>query len=222
MTPARLAESFDSLTAEGELVVSAAFDTGTIYGKHVDKPALAGWAVNCLALVRSIFGLESDHYVALHTLSCERNSLSNAKALLSVLQAANRAWNNGYIFDVKALARADVEADLIEQATVLLDGGYDRAAAVVAGAVVEERLRAVAKSWGVALSAPNGKLLTLGPLNDELKKAGAYDGIMQKRITLLGGLRNKAAHGEEFESRTRDVESMIRDAVAICGTVLPK
>jgi hypothetical protein len=53
----------------------------------------------------------------------------------------------------------------------------------------------------------------------DLKKAGAYDAIMQKRILLLGGLRNEAAHGNPFENRSDDVRKMIEDVVDICGRV---
>jgi hypothetical protein len=215
----QLTTKVDALIAEGETVVSTEYQHDIGY-LMVDAPKMAQWSVNALALVRSMFGTESEHYVRMRPHITEHRS-GAAKDVLAVLKAAKAALNQGYVFELRDLVRADVEADLFDQATTLLEGGYDRAAAVVVGAVVEERLRAVAPSWNVPVVI-GGKPLTMEPLNIELKKAGAYDGIMQKRIALLGGLRNKAAHGEPFQNRTSDVESMIRDAVSICATVIPK
>lgn len=45
----------------------------------------------------------------------------------------------------------------------------------------------------------------------ELAKAGIYTKLVQKKITALADLRNKAAHGEWTEFTKKDVENMIRD-----------
>ena len=83
-------------------------------------------------------------------------------------------------------------------------------------------MRDVAASWGVSVTDSRGKGATLDPLNVELKKAGAYDGILQKKITFLAGLRNEAAHGQPFEDRADDVNTMIRDVIATCDRVKAK
>ncbi|MFL6210126.1 MAG: hypothetical protein ACJ74W_14825 [Pyrinomonadaceae bacterium] len=50
---------------------------------------------------------------------------------------------------------------------------------------------------------------TIDPMNIELAKAGVYNTLMQKRITTLADIRNKAAHGKWSEFNDNDVEQMI-------------
>ena len=55
-----------------------------------------------------------------------------------ILRAAREDYANGYLFDIKQLIAAEVFDDLLEQAEHLLDAGYQEAAAVLAGAVLED------------------------------------------------------------------------------------
>ena len=48
-------------------------------------------------------------------------------------------------------------------------------------------------------------------MNVELAKTGIYNKLVQKKVTALADLRNKAAHGEWTEFTDKDVEDMIRD-----------
>jgi len=205
----------DRLVGEGVSVARAKKGTSIL----VERADCAQFVSACRTVIRSAFGEGSSLDKAISGLG-DFGLLATAEDAFGIIQAARDAWAGGYVFDVKALARADVEADLLEQASALLASGYDRAGTAVAGAVLEERLRSVAPSWGVAIQDANsGKLLTMEPLNVELKKSGAYDAIMQKRITLLGGLRNEAAHGNPFEKRFDVVRKMIEDVVDICVKV---
>ena len=47
-------------------------------------------------------------------------------------------------------------------------------------------------------------------MNADLAKAGVYDKLIQKRITALADLRNKAAHGEWSQFIEQDVVEMIQ------------
>ena len=46
-------------------------------------------------------------------------------------------------------------------------------------------------------------------MNAELGKAGVYTKLVQKRVTALADLRNKAAHGQWDQFCRSDVEEMI-------------
>jgi hypothetical protein len=59
------------------------------------------------------------------------------------------------------------------------------AAAVIAGTVLETALRQ----------------LCLDRMNADLAKAGVYNSLMQKRITALAAIRNRAAHGKPTNSQ---------------------
>jgi hypothetical protein len=66
------------------------------------------------------------------------------------------------------------------------------AAAVIAGTVLETALRQ----------------LCLDRMNADLAKAGVYNSLMQKRITALAAIRNRAAHGKPNEFTRDDVSAM--------------
>ena len=72
---------------------------------------------------------------------------------------------------------------------------YKVAAAVVAGVVLETTLRTLCADRKIAV----GKL---DKMNADLAKDGLYDKLVQKRITMLADIRNKAAHGEPRASTT--------------------
>jgi hypothetical protein len=46
-------------------------------------------------------------------------------------------------------------------------------------------------------------------MNSELTKAGAYNLLVQKRITALADIRNNAAHGRTGQFKDNDVSDMI-------------
>jgi hypothetical protein len=46
-------------------------------------------------------------------------------------------------------------------------------------------------------------------MNDDLAKAGAYNSLVQKRITALAAIRNSAAHGKPDDFSEKNVTDMI-------------
>jgi len=221
MTPERIEAALAELIQEGQQVLAGAHPDR--FGQVVvDERAAKRWGTKAVALLRSVFGPTGVHATeavqALATIQVARLTM----VLLGVLEGALGAWKLGLVFDFELQVRTAVEGDLIGQADDLLEAGYLRAAVVVAGAVLEERLRAIAPSWGVAVTKDNGKQLTLEPLNVELCKAGAYNGIVQKQITHLGSIRNDAAHGGEFNVNEADVRRMIESVTDLCDRVKAK
>ncbi|HYQ46208.1 MAG TPA: hypothetical protein VER11_29765 [Polyangiaceae bacterium] len=214
----------EKLLTQGEAVLRTRKHQQGVMGgseERVDRNLFGVWAPNVGALVRSVLGESSEHYQRI------KNELrttwpSSTEVIIAVLRSMLDAVNEGYVFDFRGLVRADVESDLISQASDLLDAGHDRAACVIAGSVLEAHLRDIAASWGVIVTNAAGKHLTLGPLAIELKKVGAFDGIMQKKVDYLAGLRNEAAHGNPFENRAEDVRRMIADVLDVCDRVKGK
>ena len=84
--------------------------------------------------------------------------------------------------------------------------GYYQPAAVLTGSVLEDSLRKLCSIHGISLPS-NPKVDTM---NANLAKAGVYNKLAQKRITVLADLRNKAAHGEWDQFEKEDVEEMIK------------
>jgi len=109
----------------------------------------------------------------------------------------------------KTLVQAEVFDSELEQATELQRAGYNAAAAVIAGTVLETTIRKICDNHQIA----QGKQDKLDKLNADLVKAGIYNSLVQKRVTALAAVRNSAAHGKVDEYRAEDVTSMI-DEVA--------
>jgi hypothetical protein len=47
-------------------------------------------------------------------------------------------------------------------------------------------------------------------LNSELARAGVYDKLIQKRITVLADIRNNADHGHPEKFKPEDVDDMVK------------
>lgn len=114
-------------------------------------------------------------------------------------------YEHDYLFDTRALIEAEVFSDFLEQAQHLFNNGYFQPAAVIAGSVLEDGLRKLCQRQGITVP-PKPKLNTM---NADLAKQGTYNLLMQKKITVLADLRNKAAHGQWEEFTKDDVADMI-------------
>jgi len=221
MNPARVEELLSAIADEGRCVV-VTLSRDDSDEDCVNEQDAMRWGTKAIALLTSVFGARAPQTEAATKASQSIVLRREARVLLGVVEGALDTWKMGLVFDLQAQVRTAVEGDLIGQADDLLEANYLRAASVIAGAVLEERLRAIAPSWGVATTNAKGKALTLEPLNIELCKAGAYDGIFQKKITHLGGIRNVAAHGEDFHVEAQDVRRMIDDVTDLCDRLKGK
>ena len=166
------------------------------------------WGVSCLHTFKRVFGDNSDHYSKFNALFPsfpQRLNYSTIKLALGILKAAKDDFENDRLFQTRILIEAEVFDDFLEQAEHLLKSGYYAPAAVIAGSVLEDGLRKLCQRKNVQLSAK----ATIDPMNVELVKAGVYNTLMQKRITALADIRNKAAHGKWDEFNDKDVEQMI-------------
>jgi hypothetical protein len=124
--------------------------------------------------------------------------------LLHVFLAAKEDFEGGYLSSVRNLIHAEVFSNELEQANELLTAGYRTPAAVICGVVLETNLRTLCDTRNI----PTGKL---EKMNQDLAKDGAYNLLIQKRITALAAIRNSAAHGNHSEFDDADVNSMIDD-----------
>jgi len=174
----------------------------------VSKEQAHQWGVSCLHIIKRVFGETSDHYTKFNV---EFPNFSNnenyyhIKRALGILKAAKDDFENGYLFETQVLIQAEVFDDFLEQAEHLLSNGYHEPAAVIAGAVLEDGLRKLCSRRGISLPAKP----SIDPMNVALAKGGAYTSLVQKRITALADLRNKAAHGKWSEFSKEDVKEML-------------
>jgi len=179
----------------------------TTYEK-VSPDLATEWGMRCLNFLKRLFGPESDYYQAFKDQSSGFNSFDNygyVRQGLSILKAAKADYEGGYLFDTRILIQAEVFDDFLDQATHLLENGYYGPAAVIAGSVLEDGLRKLSQQNAIVLPPKS----TIDPMNVALVKGGVYNTLLQKKITALADLRNKAAHGNWNEFDANDVEQMI-------------
>jgi hypothetical protein len=172
----------------------------------VDGDAKLAWRVKCRNLLASACGKQSEHYtqfVETEKPQSFRDGWEELQQLKAIMLAAQEDYDGGYLDSARSLAQAEVFGNELDQATELLRTGYSTSAAVVAGVVLETKLRDMSTNLGLA----TGKL---DKMNADLAKAGAYDLSVQKRITALADVRNNAAHGHPTKFTKEDVEDMIK------------
>ena len=95
----------------------------------------------------------------------------------------------------------------------LLSGGYKDAAASIAGAVLENGLRTIAKGAGVSVKSRED----ISSLNHKCAAADVYSRLVQKKLQVWADVRNSAAHGKFEEYQTADVRDMIAGIEAFLG-----
>lgn len=207
-----IAQRLDELVAQGEAVLQTKHGGPSAGPGFISlapfavKPDMAyQWGVSCLSLLGRVFGQASDHYTKFDALFPKIDDHPQALRALGVLRAPNEDYQRGYLFDTRTLIQAEVFDDFLEQAAYLLSGGYEGPAAVIAGSVLEDGLRKLCVRSGMVIpSRPK-----LDTMNADLAKQGVYNLLVQKRITALADLRNKAAHGQWSEFDKADVGQMI-------------
>ena len=164
------------------------------------------WRINVKNLIASACGKESEHYKDfIESEKTIGSEIPHKKFILlkAIFLAAKGDYLGGYLATVKNLVQAELFDDELEQAKELLKNDYYVAAAVIAGAVLETRMRELCKEKEVAI----GKL---NKMNDDLTKNGIYTSLIQKQITALAAIRNSAAHGKYDEFSKDDVVNMIK------------
>ena len=202
-----LAKRFAELTSQLEAVeATKRYDPSPHFpGDRIDNDLFLNWKVKARNLISMACRPDSEHYrqfLESEKPKIHRTSFTQLKELKAVFLAAKEDYEGGYLNSFRNLVQAEVFGSELDQARELLSGGYSSAAAVVAGVVLETTLRQLCTDFGI----PIGKL---DRMNSELAKAGAYNLLVQKRITALADIRNNAAHGHPEQFKDNDVSDMI-------------
>lgn len=199
----RLAELIE--TGQRVLETRRSLGPSVMGDDRVDSQLALQWSTSTQSLLASVFGADSEHYKAFVRQLEKSTTYSPVVRAFGVLKAAQDDYDNGHLYDLRSLVEAEVFDDFLEQSSQLLAKGYYQAAVVVAGCVLEDTLRALCGRNTIDLSGRP----KLDHMNADLAKAGAYNKLMQKRITALADLRNKAAHGEWDAFNRSDVDEML-------------
>ncbi len=174
-------------------------------GNRIDNKMFLNWRVKSRNLLSVVCGTQSEHYrqfIESEKPQAYRDDSDVMADLRAVFLAAKEDFEGGYLNSLRSLVQAEVFGTELDQARALLDGGYSSAAAVIAGVVLETTLRQLCADQNLPVSK-------LDRMNSDLAKAGAYNLLVQKRITALADIRNSAAHGHPEQFKDSDVADMI-------------
>jgi len=167
----------------------------------IDEYLLLNWIVKVKSLLSEICGDDSHHFKQFEKAETAKKNIymtvsRTFKNLKAVFSAAKEDFEGGYLLSLKTLVQAEVFDSELEQAQQFLDKEYYPAAAVIAGVVLETALRELCDREGISHS-------NLDRMNADLAKAGTYNKLIQKQLTVCAGVRNSAAHGklEEYTAR---------------------
>jgi hypothetical protein len=208
-------ERLRNLVSEIDLINETIYHGEGDYETFVDPIKTYEWAYKALSALENIFGDKSklfldfkEHFEQFgDNDGLNQISISEVWKVSGIIKAAESEYSNGYVYKLKILVQAEMFDEFLEQAEELFKKDYYQPAAVIAGCVLEDGLRKLCVRNSITLPAK----ATIEPMNVALTKANVYNKLIQKKITALADLRNKAAHGEWSEFTEKDVEDMIRD-----------
>jgi hypothetical protein len=151
---------------------------------------------SALNLLARTAGENSIYYRELHGM----NGI-NPGIMTGILTAALTDFREGFMADTKLLFSAEVFADFLIQAEVLLEHDYKDAAAVIIRAVLEDGLRRICQSKGLNVGARDG----VHQLAEVLTKQNVLTAVQFKEIEAKKEIGNKAAHGHFSQYSKQDV-----------------
>lgn len=128
-------------------------------------------------------------------------------SLRGVLTALRQDVEADRLLTFEEDVHGELFSDFLAQAEHLNGEGYPRAAAVLAGGVIEEHLRQLCKKNGITTADAKGAHLKASAMNNELKKAGVYGEAVRTELESWLKRRNDAAHGDpDFEAKHDEID----------------
>jgi hypothetical protein len=206
----------DELVEKGNRVLSTSHDAYPsnvlIANRHHVNPLEAHkWGMSCQNLLERVFGRDSLFQTEFARRFREFPKSRYVTEAHGIVLSARDEYQQGFLFETRTLIEAEVFEDFLEQAEFLLRAGYIGASAVIVGCVLEDGLRK--RHNRVGLPPPEKPKLDL--MNADLAKEGVYNKLVQKQITALADLRNKAAHGQWDQFSDADVTNMLSQVRSI-------
>jgi len=171
---------------------------------NVDSAGFKGWATSVLNLLQRVLGENSIHYQNFHYhYSSFRGMESDLDECRSIFQAAREDYEGGYLFDVRALAKAETLVDILEQAGDFKDANYVDISCIMAGIALEIAVKEIGVREGISVGKFNS-------MNEGLRKRGVYNQAMWEQLKAWYTRRSEPAHGKFGQSTHKDADDMIQ------------
>ena len=156
--------------------------------KAVDEERLNEWKIMAKTLIAKACGLDSEYYQAYLTAEqpiAYDNSYFLYQRLKAVFNAARSDFEVGFLVPTRTFIQVEVLDHQLQHAQGLLDDGHARAAAIVAGTVLDTILHALCERNRVVPT-------TLEGMNARLAETEFYHSAQQRQISDLIRVYNDA------------------------------
>ncbi len=169
----------------------------------VDSEKASQWGINCLHILKTVFGETSDHYTKFNSLYSRFPESSCVKNAIGILKAAQDDFSNGYIFNLQSAISGEIFQDFVALAKRVLAEGSKDVAAVLASAALEDTLKRYAEKQGLHIEDKD-----LAEIVNTLKSQGLVGGMLKNSLGTMVKIRNCAMHADWSKISQPDVSSL--------------
>lgn len=135
---------------------------------------------------------------------------------LDILSSAKQRLTSS-LFDIKQILQADLFDSELDSSRELLNKGFTRSSAAIAGVLIEKHLKIVIENHGIVITK---KKPTISDLNDLLKTNNVYDVIEWRFIQRLADLRNLSDHFDKDREPTKEeIQELLTGTDKIMKTI---
>ncbi|MCI5179246.1 MAG: DUF4145 domain-containing protein [Candidatus Electrothrix sp. AW3_4] len=209
---------FDELISEGERLWEEFKNNDN--GMIMDIVAFTKWSTSCLNLLDKL-SVSTNRFVTQFEIwvSGGPERKMNIGAALGVLKSARHEYSCGMAIEYHLSVSATIFGGLLDEASYLLRKKYNRAAAVLLGAALEEGLKTRARSVPTITIRDKD---TLHPVIHKIKSsdAGLINEFEAKQLEAVAKMRNDAAHGGDFNYTRKEVEQAYKQVESTLQSLL--
>ena len=172
---------------------------------YVPSGQWEGWATSAENLILAVYGGSAPHYSNFRAAYTNCTGYEDQiNKLLSLFGSAKEDFEGGYVFNVEMRISGEIFGDFVALARQSLSEGQKDVAAVLACAALEDAIKRLAQSGGIAA---DGK--TMADLVNALKSAGLVAGAQKTLLDAMPRIRNMAMHAEWEKITEQDVGSVL-------------
>jgi hypothetical protein len=194
----------------GEKVAAA--ETGEGQQKTlVNEQKFHDFRISALSFLSRVFGQDSTYHQSFRS-EVTHPTASRTRRGVGILTAAEKDLQGDWLETTSGAITRDVLTDMLRLAKVQLEGKNIRAAAIIAGAVLEKQLHNVCLAKGIKIynEIQNKAVAKKGlQLTGEAYKRKIYDRQENKEVITWLELFEKAADGKSNDFTADQVKSMV-------------
>jgi hypothetical protein len=210
----RIRTRLADLIAQGESIVATRTQEQKTYGL-VDSYEFTQWHLSCMSFLKQVF--EADSLQLAHfsgDVATWRDH--HVKLGVAVLKSALEELQVGPLGKMEDLVSGEIFTDFLEMASYLHEQGYKDPAASLAGAVLEDGLKRLAKKNDIRVSNRDD----ISSVNSKLAAKPVYNRIVQREVEIWTAVRNHADHHQFDQYSEQQVKAMLDGVQAFLARLL--